>query len=336
MKITFFSTRSYERPFLEMANRPWGLALEFLEVPLTPVTAPLVQQSEVVSIFVNDDASGAVLETLAQSGVKLLALRSAGFNHVDLAAAERYGIQVVRVPAYSPYAVAEHTVALLQSINRKVHRAFNRVREQNFSLDGLLGFDLHEKTVGVVGTGKIGEVFCRIMGRGFGCEVLAYDPQPRRAVEALGVRYCSFEELCRRAHVISLHCPLTPTTRHLIDAKALASMQEGVIILNTSRGAVIDTRALIDSLKRGRIGAVGLDVYEEEDNLFFRNLSEEVIQDDTFVRLMSFPNVLITAHQSFFTREALTAIAETTMNSIGSFKEGNLNERYTVNSSVLR
>lgn len=321
MKTAIYSVKSYERPYLEAAGAASGQELVYLAASLNEATAPLAAGAAGVSIFVGDDGSAKVLRALAGLGVRLLALRSTGFNHVDVEEAERLGMTVARVPAYSPHAVAEHAVALMLALNRKVHRAYNRVREQNFELQGLMGFDMHGKTAGVVGTGKIGEVVCRIL-RGFGCSVLAFDPSPNPDCLAMGVRYVDLPTLCAESDIISLHCPLTPATRHLIDAKSLAWMKPGVMLVNTSRGAVIDTRALIAALKQGRVGSVGLDVYEEEGDLFFRDLSAEVIQDDVFVRLMTFPNVLITAHQGFLTHEACTAIAETTIGNIADFERG--------------
>jgi D-lactate dehydrogenase len=257
---------------------------------------------------------------LVSEGVRLLALRSAGFNHVDLPAAKTLGLTVARVPEYSPRAVAEHTAAIVLSLNRKIHRAYARVREGNFALEGLLGFDLHGRTVGVIGTGRIGIAFIRIM-RGFGCTVVAHDPYPNPEAEALGARYVTLPELLSASDIVSLHCPLTPDTRHLIDAKAVDAMKDGVMLVNTSRGAVIDTRAVIRGLKSGKIGNLGLDVYEEEEGLFFENLSDQVIKDDVFARLLTFPNVLITGHQAFFTVEALTAIAEITIGNITEFEK---------------
>ena len=321
MRLAVFSHREYERPFLAAAASARGVDLLPLPAPLTPATAALARGCEAVSIFVGDDASEASLRALAEGGTRLLALRCAGFNHVDILAAGRLGITVARVPAYSPHSVAEHAVALMLALNRKLHRAYNRVREQDFSLDGLIGFDMHGKTAGIVGTGQIGEVACRIL-IGFGCRVLSHDPVPNPRCEAMGVRAVGLPELLRESDIVSLHCPLTPSTRHLIGREALASMRPGAMLVNTSRGAVIDTRALIGALKQGRIGAVGLDVYEEEGDLFFRDLSETVIQDDVFVRLMTFPNVLITAHQAFLTREALEAIASTTVGNAVSHRDG--------------
>lgn len=260
-----------------------------------------------------------MLNALAASGTKLVALRSAGFNHVDLEAARELGLTVARVPAYSPDAVAEHTVALILALNRKIHKAFARVREGNFALEGLLGFDLCGRTVGIVGTGKIGLCVARIMA-GFGCDILAFDPQPSPELQRLGGRYVELPELLSSSDIVSLHCPLTPATHHLIDREAIERMKPGVMLINTSRGAVVDTRALIGGLKAGRIGNLGLDVYEEEGDLFFENLSDQMIQDDVFARLLTFPNVLITGHQAFFTREAMTAIAETTIGNISSFE----------------
>jgi D-lactate dehydrogenase len=272
-------------------------------------------------VFVNDSVDRQVLRTLAAGGTRLVALRCAGFNNVDVAAAAEFGVTVLRVPAYSPYAVAEHTIALLLALNRKLHRAVTRVREQNFSLNGLLGFDLHGKTVGIVGTGRIGSVVARILA-GFGCRLLAHDPSVNPACRELGVEYVSLEQLARESDIITLHCPLTPQTYRLINADVLQQVKPGVMLINTNRGAVIDTRAVIDALKCGRIGALGLDVYEEEADLFFHDLSGEIIQDDVFARLLTFPNVIITAHQAYFTREALANIAQTTMQNIADFERG--------------
>ncbi|MBX3363533.1 MAG: 2-hydroxyacid dehydrogenase [Phycisphaeraceae bacterium] len=317
MKIAFYSSKPYEKSFLEAANAAHELV--YLDARLSGATAELARGISAVSIFVGDDASAPVLRTLYANGTRLLALRSAGFNHVDVAEAARLGITIARVPAYSPYAVAEHAVGLMLTLNRKFHRAYARVREQNFALDGLMGFDMHGKTAGVIGTGKIGESVCAIL-RGFGCRVLAFDPEKNPACEALGVQYVPLVELYAMSDIVTLHCPLTPATRHLINAAALTAMKPGVMLINTSRGAVIDTRALIAALKHGHVGSVGLDVYEEEGDLFFKDLSAEVIQDDVFVRLLTFPNVLITAHQGFFTREACEAIAQTTMDNVTGFE----------------
>ena len=334
MKVTVYSHRNYERPFLEAAAAEHGIELVPVEAALSPMTAPLAQGCDAVSIFVGDDASEASLKELVAGGTRLLALRCSGFNHVDLAAAERLGLAVARVPAYSPHAVAEHSVALMLALNRKVHRAFNRVREQDFSLDGLMGFDMHGKTAGIIGTGEIGAVACQILA-GFGCRVIAHDPKPNSRCTALGVRYVDLPELFRESDIISLHCPLNPATHHLIGVEALSLMRPGVMIINTSRGAVIDTRALIRALKGGHVGSVGLDVYEEEGDLFFRDLSESVIQDDVFVRLMTFPNVLITAHQAFLTHEACTAIAKITLGNVAAFGDGRLPPANVVDTRMI-
>jgi D-lactate dehydrogenase len=321
MQIAVYSIQRHELPFLDAANEGKGHALRPLEARLSAATVALARGCDAASIFVGDDASAPVLQALHAGGTRLLLLRSAGFNHVDVAEADRLGLAVLRVPAYSPYAVAEHAVGLMLTLNRKFHRAFNRVREQNFSLEGLMGFDMHDRTVGVIGGGRIGSVVCRILA-GFGCRVLLFDPVPQPALEAMGVLALPLPELIRQSDIVTIHCPLTPQTRHLVDARALDAMRRGVMIVNTSRGAVVDTRALIGALKSGQVGSVGLDVYEEEADLFFRDLSQEIIQDDVFVRLMTFPNVLITAHQGFFTREACVAIAETTLGNATAFERG--------------
>ena len=324
MRVAVFSTRSYDREFLEAANASPevdGHELVLLEARLTEATASLANGFPAICAFVNDQLSGPVLRALVEGGTRLIALRSAGFNHVDLAAAGELGITVTRVPAYSPYAVAEHAVGLMLALDRKIHRAYTRVREGNFALDGLLGFDLHGRTVGIVGTGKIGVVSARILN-GFGCKLLAYDPYPNRECEALGVSYVELDRLLAESDIITIHCPLTPETHHLINGRALAQMKRGVMLINTSRGALIDTVAVVEALKTGHMGSLGLDVYEEEEALFFRDLSAQVIQDDVFTRLLTFPNVLITGHQAFFTREAMKHIAETTLASVTEFKRG--------------
>lgn len=321
MKVAVFSTKPYDRQSLMAANsvaeRPHEIS--FFEAHLDASTAALARGSTAICPFVNDHVDRSTLAVLHEQGVRLIALRGAGFNNVDLNAAEEFGIKVTRVPGYSPWAVAEHAAALILALDRKIHRAYERVREGNFALEGLLGFDLHGRTVGLVGVGRIGLVMARIMN-GFGCEVIAYDPVPNAELEALGGRPASLEELLSSADIISLHCPLTPETRHLIDSAALGRMKPGVMLINTSRGAVIDTRAVIDGLKSGKIGYLGLDVYEEEGDLFFEDLSDQLIQDDVFARLLTFPNVLITGHQAFFTTEALQAIAETTIANLSAFE----------------
>ena len=319
MRVDVFSAKPHDLAFMQDAAQGHALDLRFHEARLNADTVRLAQGALAVCGFVNDDLGRDVISALSEMGVKLIALRSAGFNHVDLRAARELGLSVARVPAYSPHSVAEHTVALILTLNRKTHRAFNRVREGNFALDGLMGFDMHGKVAGIVGTGQIGTVLARILS-GFGCEVLASDPYPSAECEAMGVRYVEVAELLARADIVTLLCPLTPDTHHLIDDDAIDRMKPGVMLVNTSRGAVVDTRAAIRGLKSGRIGALGLDVYEEEADLFFEDLSQSYIPDDVFARLLTFPNVLITGHQGFFTREALRAIAETTITNITQFQ----------------
>lgn len=316
MKITVFSAKPYDR--LSLAENSSGHALSFVEPRLDASTAVLAAGADAVCAFVNDRLDESALVALRDLGVRLVLLRCAGFNNVDLAAATRLGVAVGRVPAYSPHAVAEHTVGLMLTLNRKIHRAYNRVREGNFALEGLLGFDMHGKTVGVVGTGRIGTCAARIL-LGFGCRVLAFDPFPGRELEDQGVAYVEMPELLAASDIVTLHCPLTPQTRHLIDAEALGAMRTGAMLVNTSRGALVDTRAVIAALKSERLGALGLDVYEEEADLFFENLSGHVLKDDVFARLLTFPNVLITGHQAFFTHEALDAIARVTMENAAHF-----------------
>ncbi|MEN9578187.1 MAG: hypothetical protein RJA70_1196 [Pseudomonadota bacterium] len=321
-KIALFDTHRYDREFFEAANAEFQYELTFLETRLRSDTAPLAAGHDVVCAFVNDRLDAATLAILAASGTRLIALRSAGFNHVDLDAAKRLGLPVVRVPEYSPYAVAEHAVALVLGLNRKIHRANARVREWNFSLDGLVGFDLHGKTVGIIGTGRTGQAAAKIF-RGFGCEVLAYDIKPDLEFGSqVGVRYTPLPEILARAKIISLHVPLTPQTFHLLDAEALAQLQPGALLINTGRGALIDSRALVAVLKRGQLGGAGLDVYEEEEGIFFEDLSGKVLQDDVLARLLTFPNVLLTSHQAFLTEEALRGIAHTTLSSVRAFERG--------------
>lgn len=295
--------------------------MDFLESRLNEETAPLAAGAPAVCIFVNDVASAEVLGQLADAGTRLLALRSAGFNHVDIEAANELGLTVVRVPAYSPNAVAEFTVGMILALDRKYHRAHSRVREGNFSLEGLLGFDLHTRTVGIVGTGKIGQLVARILS-GFGCRIIAHDPYPNDQTRELGVEYMDLHQLLGEADIITLHTPLTPETHHLISQSSLRHVKPGAMLINTSRGALVDTEAVIDALKDGRLGSLGLDVYEEEADLFFEDLSNQVIADDVFSRLLTFPNVLVTGHQAFFTHDALTQIAETTVTNIKLFEEG--------------
>ncbi|QIH10125.1 MULTISPECIES: 2-hydroxyacid dehydrogenase [unclassified Pseudomonas] len=321
MRTILFSSQNYDRESFLDAPLPAGIELQFQAARLSLDTAPLAERHEVVCAFINDDLSAPVLEQLAAGGTRLIALRSAGYNHVDLPAAKRLGLDVVRVPAYSPHAVAEHAVALILALNRRLHRAYNRTREGDFTLHGLTGFDLVGKTVGVVGTGQIGATFARIMA-GFGCQLLAYDPYPNPAVQALGARYMELPELLAQAQIISLHCPLTDASRYLINPQSLAQMQPGAMLINTGRGGLVDTPALIEALKSGQLGYLGLDVYEEEAQLFFEDRSDLPLQDDVLARLLTFPNVIVTAHQAFLTREALAAIADTTLHNIASWIAG--------------
>ncbi len=321
MKVAVFSTKKYDCQSFKEANETYDHELSFLEARLTQQTAELAAGFPAVCLFINDLADRAVLEQLAQGGTRAIALRCAGYNNIDLDAATELGITVVRVPAYSPYAVAEHAVGLVLMLNRKLYRAYNRVREDNFALDGLLGFDIHGTTVGVVGTGKIGQCFAQIMG-GFGCTLLGYDLYPNEECKAKGMRYVDLTELFAQADIISLHCPLLPATHHLVNERAIAQMKPGVMLINTSRGGLVDTRAVIEGIKSGQIGYFGTDVYEDEANLFFEDLSDQVIKDDTFQLLQSFSNVVITAHQAFFTRNALGAIAHTTLGNLNEVEQG--------------
>lgn len=322
MRVAVFGTQPYDRRYLTAANAARAHELVFLEPRLDAATAPLAATCDAACVFVNDRLDAEVLEALAAIGVRVIALRCAGFNNVDLAAAEPLGLPVVRVPAYSPHAVAEFTIGLLLALDRKIHRAWARTRENNFALDGLVGRNLHGRVAGVVGTGKIGALVARTLRAGFGCEVLASDLVEDPDLVALGVRYVPRDHLLRQSEVVTLHCPLTPETHHLIDAATLAAVRPGMLVVNTSRGGLIDTAALIQALKRGQIGGVALDVYEQEGDLFFRDLSDTIVQDDLFQRLLTFPNVLVTGHQAFLTEEALTAIAETTLASLDDFAAG--------------
>lgn len=331
MKVAVFSTKSYDREFFSIANERRH-ELTFLEVKLTEDTVSLAEGFPAVCAFVNDQLNEPVLRKLHDQGTELIALRSAGFNHVNLRCADQLGLTVARVPAYSPHAVAEHALALILSLNRKTYRAYNRVREANFSLEGLLGFDMVGKSVGVIGTGKIGAIFATVM-HAMGCKVMAYDPIPDPDI-AHCVRYVGLPELYAGADIISLHCPLIPETQHLINESSLRLMKDGVMLINTSRGQIVDTRAVIQNLKSGKIAYLGLDVYEEESDFFFDDLSQQIIKDDVFMRLLTFPNVLITSHQGFFTREAMTAIAQTTIGNISAFESGSGNlHRVTLGSA---
>lgn len=321
MRIAFFSTKRYDEQSFSEVNAGHEHDIVFLEPRLTAETVALASGFPGVCAFINDDLGEATLRAIAATGTQLIALRCAGFNNVNLAVAEELGITVVRVPAYSPYAVAEHAVGLIMTLNRKLYRAYNRVRDDNFSLDGLLGFDLYGKTVGVVGTGKIGQCFAQIMN-GFGCKLLAYDVQPNPICIDMGVEYVELPMLLTRSDIISLHCPLLPSTHHMINQESLQHVKPGVMLINTSRGGLIDTTAVIEAIKSGRVGYFGIDVYERESNLFFEDLSDTVIQDDTFQLLQSFSNVVITAHQAFFTQEALHNIAETTLSNVSAIEAG--------------
>ncbi len=334
MKIAFFSSKPYDQRFFDETNSELAHELVYYSHPLTRHTDLRSLDAEAVCVFVNDDLSRDVLTALKQQNVRLVVLRCAGFNNVDLLAAEELGLTVVRVPAYSPHAVAEHSVGLMLSLNRKIHRAYNRVREGNFSLEGLLGFDMHGRTVGVIGTGRIGALVVRIVSA-MGCKVLAYDLSPNQECVSLGASYVDLPALYQHADIISLHCPLTCDTHHLIDAEALAQMKDGVMLINTSRGAVIDASMLVSGLKSGKIGYLGLDVYEQEGDLFFEDLSDKIIQDDVFERLVTFPNVLITGHQGYFTEDALRNIAQTSLANVSAIEQGRGCEN-TVTSALLR
>jgi D-lactate dehydrogenase len=322
MQLAMFSTKSYDRTSFAAANDAGTFSIHPIEDRLTADTVSFAQGSDAVCIFVNDVADAEVLESLSRTGVRYVALRCAGFNNVDLVAAARLAITVVRVPAYSPNAVAEHTIALILALNRNIHRAFNRVRDGNFSLDGLVGFDLAGKTVGVVGTGRIGVLVARLLWH-FRCEVICFDPIENPKVTELGMKYVSLDELWERSHIISLNCPLSADTHHLVSTDAISKMRPGVMLVNTGRGGLIDT-AVVEGLKAGRIGSLAIDVYEEEAPLFFQDRSGEVINDDVFARLLTFPNVLITAHQAFLTHEALASIANTTLDNLTELAAGHM------------
>ncbi|HUT12290.1 MAG TPA: 2-hydroxyacid dehydrogenase [Thermoguttaceae bacterium] len=321
MKTAVFSTKSYDRQSFEDANRQVGHELVFFEPRLTYQTSRLADGFPAVCAFVNDELDARVLLALAKSGTRLIAMRCAGFNNVDLRSAEELELTVVRVPAYSPRAVAEHTLGLILSLARKLHKAYNRVREGNFALEGLLGIELNGRTAGVIGTGRIGAAVARLL-IGFGCRVLAYDVTENKELQGAGVQYMALDELFGESDLVTLHCPLIPATFHMIDDEALARMKPGVMLINTSRGKLIDTEAAVRALKSGKIGSLGLDVYEEEADLFFEDLSDRVIQDDVFARMLTFPNVIITGHQAFFTGNALEAIAEETLANITAFERG--------------
>lgn len=320
MRTALFSAKKYEECFFNKINenKEFKLELEYFEARLTQQTASLAKGFEAVVCFVNDNLQAETLNILSALGVKLIALRCAGFNNVDIETAKKLGITVVRVPAYSPYAVAEFTVGLILSLSRKFHKSYLHTQEHNFSLQGLMGFDLNNKTIGIIGTGKIGEIFAKIM-TGFGCQCLAYDLEPNQACIDLGVNYVELEQLYQQSDIISLHCPLTPDTKHLINSESIKLMKPGVMLINTGRGALMDSHDLIQGIKSKHIGFVGMDVYEEEEKLFFEDLSDQIITDDVFARLQTFPNVLITGHQAFFTHEAMHNIVATTLGNIKSY-----------------
>jgi D-lactate dehydrogenase len=335
MKVAVFSTQSYDKEYLDKANTEKDHDLTYFESSLKEKSVRLAENFDAVCVFVNDRLTREVIRELAAMGVKLIALRCAGFNNVDIQSAYENNITVLRVPAYSPHSVAEHAVALILTLARKTHKAYNRVREGNFSLERLTGYDLFDKTVGVIGTGKIGVVFAHIM-KGFGCKVVAYDRYPNPSVSDAGMPYLPLEKLFQVSDIISLHCPLTPETHHIINNKSLSLMRNGVMLINTSRGKLIDTDAIIEALKNGRVGYLGIDVYEQEEKLFFKDLSEMVIADDKIGRLMSFPNVLITAHQAFFTDNALKQIAYTTIKNITDFKNNSTSKEDLVTLEMVK
>lgn len=325
MKVAVFSSHQFERPYLEKANTSHGHQLSYFESHLDSEVAKLAQGFPAVSAFVSDSLDADTLKVLSEGGVKFISLRSAGYNHIDLEAAAKLGISVARVPAYSPSAVAEYTIALMLTLNRKTHKAYNRVREGNFSLDGLIGFEFSGQTAAVIGTGNIGAIVCRIL-IGFGCRVVAYDTHPSEACKQMGVEYISMEEIFKISDIITLHCPLNPATKYIINEKNLALAKDGVMLINTGRGGLIDTKAVIKALKTGKIGSLGLDVYEEEEELFFEDNSEHIIDDDIFSRLITFPNVVITGHQGFLTTTALRNIAETSLQNISDFESGTVSK----------
>lgn len=319
--IAVFDTKPYDRIFFEDENTKYGFSITYFEDKLKPETVQFTKGFDAVCAFVNDLIDEQVVKCLHENGVALIAMRCAGYNNVNIKTAHEYGIPVVRVPEYSPYAVAEYTLGLLMTLNRKIHRAFNRVREGNFSIQGLMGFDLKGKTIGIIGTGKIGRAFAKVL-QGFGMKILAYDLYPNaEAANELAIEYVTPERIFQESDIISLHCPLTPENTHIINDETIQKMKKGVILLNTSRGKLINSKALIKGLKSGKIGAAGLDVYEEETNYFFEDQSDKIMQDDTLARLMTFSNVIVTSHQAFFTREAIQNIVETTLSSCATFAE---------------
>ena len=319
MNVAFFSSKKYDIEYFDRVDTPHSFT--YFETSLNKDTLNLTKDFDAVCIFVNDYADAQVLEGLAKNGVKLVALRSAGFNNVDLDTAKKLGLTVVRVPTYSPEAVAEHALALILTLNRKIHKAYNRIRESNFSLEGLTGFNIHGKQIGVIGTGQIGRAFCKIMS-GFGCKIVAYDIYEQEDLKQNGITYMSLNDVIASSDIISLHCPLTPETHHLLNSETFKTMKKGAMVINTSRGGLIDTTAAIEALKSGQLGYLAIDVYEQEENLFFKDLSGSIILDDVIIRLLAFPNVIVTSHQGFFTNEALDEIARTTVFNIDQFQNG--------------
>ncbi|WED43107.1 2-hydroxyacid dehydrogenase [Legionella cardiaca] len=320
MKISFFSTQKYERPIFDQVNQLHHHEINYYDFHLNSESIGAVAPTDAVCCFVNDSINSKVIDGLYERGVQLIALRSAGYNHVDYVYAQERGISICRVPSYSPQAIAEHTVTLILCLNRKVPQAYNRVREGNFSLDGLMGFNLYQKTVGIIGTGQIGTALATILN-GFGCKILAFDPQPNECCSKLGVNYTSLDSLLKNSDIVSLNCPLNDSTYHIIDSQALGKMKQGAMLINTGRGKLLDTKAVIVALKSKKLGYLGIDVYEEEESLFFEDHSSEIIDDDVFCRLLTFPNVLITGHQGFFTQEAIQNIASTTLENISNFEK---------------
>lgn len=321
MRIAVFSTQEYDREFFDKFNKDYNHDFTYFETALNPSTTVLTKGYDAVCVFVNDKVCKQTIELLSENGIKLVVLRCAGFNNVDIESAKNNNIKVMRVPAYSPEAIAEHTVALILTLARKTHKAYNRVREGNFSLNKLMGFNLHGKTVGVIGTGNIGTAFCKIM-LGFGCKVIVYDIKENTELTQLGIEFSTLDQVLTQSNIISFHCPLTPETHQLLNKASIAKLKTGAMVINTSRGALLNTSDVIDGLKTGQIGYLGVDVYEEEENLFFKDLSESIIQDDVFERLASFHNVLITPHQGFFTQEAFEQITKITLQNITDFQEG--------------
>lgn len=323
MKVVFFSTKSYDKEYFNKFNETHQIT--YFEVPLSKETVSLTEGFDAICAFVNDKIDKETIEKIAENGIKIIVLRCAGYNNIDLEAAKENNIKIFRVPAYSPEAVAEHSIALILTLDRKTHKAFNRVRENNFSIENLTGFNLFGKTVGVIGTGLIGKAFCKIM-LGFGCKVIAYDINQSDDLKKIGVEYKSLDQVLDTSDIISLHCPLNPQTFHLINHETIAKMKKGVMLINTSRGGLIDTQTVIEGLKSGVIGYLGIDVYEQEQDIFFKDLSESVMHDDLLSRLMSFPNVIITGHQGFFTKEALEQITKVTLDNLTNFENGKLSD----------